>query len=143
MALAEPQVAQMYISRPLLLDGFKFDIRMYALVTSCSPLRMYKVRLQRQPPHPHMSPPLIRIDTPHPPSQYTNGLVRLCTSEYARPSAANLENRFMHLTNSAINRLSSRYETGGGKRAGGMGQREEEEDAEEEWEEDETGSKRR
>lgn len=43
MALAEPQVAQMYISRPLLLDGFKFDIRMYALIVSCSPLRMYKV----------------------------------------------------------------------------------------------------
>lgn len=40
----------MYLSRPLLLDGFKFDIRMYALITSCAPLRMYKVR----PPHQHV-----------------------------------------------------------------------------------------
>lgn len=44
VAVGEPQVAQVYISRPLLLDGFKFDIRMYALVASCSPLRVYKVR---------------------------------------------------------------------------------------------------
>lgn len=50
----------------------------------------------------------------------------------------------MHLTNSAINRLSSQYETGGGKRGGAMGQREEEDaEEEEEREEDETGSKRR
>lgn len=35
---------------------------------------------------------------------YEEGLVRLCTSDYARPCAANLGDSFMHLTNYAINK---------------------------------------
>jgi hypothetical protein len=69
--------------------------------------------------------------------------VRLCTSEYARPSAANLGDRFMHLTNSAINRLSSRYDRGGGGGGGGDGGSRREVQEEEEGGEEETGSKRR
>ena len=38
--------------------------------------------------------------------QYGDGLVRLCTEEYTRPSSANLDDRCMHLTNYAINRFS-------------------------------------
>lgn len=34
-------VVQEYIRDPLLLDGFKFDIRLYVLLTGCSPLRAY------------------------------------------------------------------------------------------------------
>ena len=103
LALTEPQVAQVYIPRPLLLDGFKFDIRMYALVTSCAPLRVYK---------------------------YGDGLVRLCTAEYTRPSVVNLDDRFMHLTNAAINRFSENYVVGSGGGTSG------------ETEAEETGSKR-
>lgn len=34
-------VAQAYVPNPLLLDGFKFDMRIYALVSCIDPLRIY------------------------------------------------------------------------------------------------------
>ncbi|KAJ8610684.1 hypothetical protein CTAYLR_005667 [Chrysophaeum taylorii] len=76
-------VAQHYVRKPFLLDGFKFDLRLYVLVTSCKPLRMYLCH---------------------------DGLVRLCTEAYTKPTPENAGSRRMHLTNYAINKHSDKFE---------------------------------
>jgi len=75
-------VAQHYILNPLLIEGKKFDLRIYVLVTSCKPLRVYL---------------------------FNDGLVRICAEEFARPSTANLDDRCMHLTNYAVNKTSDKF----------------------------------
>lgn len=37
----EQMVASVYIDNPLLIDGYKFDIRIYVAMTSINPLRIY------------------------------------------------------------------------------------------------------
>ena len=76
-------VAQQYIRNPLLIEKKKFDLRIYVLVTSCSPLRMYL---------------------------FQDGLVRICTEEYKRPNTSNMRDRCMHLTNYSVNKRSEKYE---------------------------------
>ena len=73
-------VAQMYISRPFLLDGYKFDLRIYVLVTGCDPLRVYV---------------------------HSEGLVRLCCTPW-NPSNT-FTDMTMHLTNYAINVKSTSF----------------------------------
>jgi hypothetical protein len=80
--LREPHVVQAYLSRPLLVDGFKFDMRVYVLVVSVEPLRVLLFR---------------------------NGLCRFCTSPYAPPAKDNLDNTFMHLTNYSINKHNDAF----------------------------------
>ena len=75
-------VAQNYILNPLLIDGKKFDLRIYVLVTSCKPLRVYL---------------------------FKDGLVRICAEAFARPNTANLEERCMHLTNYAVNKFNENF----------------------------------
>jgi len=79
----EQVVAQHYIRKPFLIDGYKFDLRLYVLVTSCKPLRI------------HLS---------------HDGLVRFCTQEYLKPNADNVAVRCMHLTNYAINKHSENFQ---------------------------------
>ncbi|GMF25237.1 unnamed protein product [Phytophthora lilii] len=68
----EQVVIQEYIAAPRLLDGFKFDLRLYVLVTSFNPLEAFL---------------------------YDEGFVRLCTRPY---EDGDLSNIFVHLTNSSI-----------------------------------------
>ncbi|KAI1895503.1 hypothetical protein AGOR_G00106930 [Albula goreensis] len=70
-----------YISNPLLIDDFKFDVRLYVLVTSYEPLIIYL---------------------------YEEGLARFATVRYDR-AAKNIKNQFMHLTNYSVNKKSSDY----------------------------------
>jgi tubulin polyglutamylase TTLL6/13 len=61
-------------------DGRKFDLRIYALVTSCDPLRVLV---------------------------YKEGLTRLCTAKYEAPCKDSLGSSawaFAHLTNSSVNK---------------------------------------
>lgn len=37
------------------------------------------------------------------------GLARFCTEEYAHPSANNINNHYMHLTNYSLNKMSDKY----------------------------------
>ncbi|XP_061379441.1 tubulin polyglutamylase TTLL13-like isoform X2 [Danaus plexippus] len=75
-------ICQVYLSKPYLVDGYKFDIRVYTLITSCDPLRIFV---------------------------YNEGLVRFATSRYADPNVNNTTNVFMHLTNYALNKHSRTY----------------------------------
>lgn len=60
-ALLHPTGAPVpFLSQPFLIDGFKFDIRIYVLVTSCDPLRIFV---------------------------YKEGLVRFATMRYIDPSS--------------------------------------------------------
>lgn len=75
-------VAQRYLDDPLLVDGKKFDLRLYALVTAVRPLRVYACR---------------------------EGLARFCTKPYAPPSSRNLHDVCGHLTNYSLNKHSSDF----------------------------------
>lgn len=72
-------IVQKYISDPFLISGYKFDLRVYACVTSFRPLTIY---------------------------MHQEGLVRFATEKY---DLASLDNLFAHLTNTSINKFSLFY----------------------------------
>ncbi|XP_033903114.3 tubulin polyglutamylase ttll6-like, partial [Acipenser ruthenus] len=78
----EHLICQQYISKPFIVDGFKLDLRLYVLVTSCDPLRVFL---------------------------YQEGLVRFATSRYSQPNSSNLNDVCMHLTNYAINKHNANF----------------------------------
>ena len=60
----------------------KFDLRVYVLMASCDPLRLFI---------------------------YNDGLARFCTEKYSPPDIDNLSNICMHLTNYAINKNNANF----------------------------------
>jgi len=74
-------VVQRYVDKPLLLDGYKFDLRLYVVVTSYDPLKVYL---------------------------NAEGLVRLATERYSA-SPQMLHHRTMHLTNYSVNKTATAY----------------------------------
>eukprot|EP00879_Flechtneria_rotunda_P022225 GHRR01023450.1.p1 GENE.GHRR01023450.1~~GHRR01023450.1.p1 ORF type:complete len:316 (+),score=110.27 GHRR01023450.1:577-1524(+) len=74
---ATQAVAQQYVAKPLLVNGLKFDLRVYVLVADVDPLRVYI---------------------------FKEGLVRFCTAPYKKPTSTNIDCAYMHLTNYAVNK---------------------------------------
>jgi len=71
-----------YIDRPLLINGLKFDLRIYVLILNLHPLEIFL---------------------------YNEGLVRFATINYKAPSTENLHQTYMHLTNYSLNKRSANY----------------------------------
>ena len=69
--------------KPYLIDGLKFDMRIYVLLYGVDPLRVFVFR---------------------------EGLARFATEPYVPPMKQNMDNLFMHLTNYAINKNSDNFE---------------------------------
>ncbi|XP_026879532.2 tubulin polyglutamylase TTLL5 isoform X3 [Electrophorus electricus] len=79
--LDENILVSRYISNPLVIDEFKFDVRLYVLVTSYDPIIIYI---------------------------YEEGLARFATVKYDH-AVKNIKNQFMHLTNYSVNKKSRDY----------------------------------
>jgi len=70
-----------YISNPHLINGLKYDLRIYIVVTSFDPLRIY---------------------------MYENGLVRFATEKYSTKDKS-CKIKYIHLTNFAVNKKAPKF----------------------------------
>lgn len=68
-------VIQKYVS-PFLIDGYKFDFRLYIFLATTEPFTAYI---------------------------YKEGLARFCSQPYSAPTRENLSDKFCHLTNTSVN----------------------------------------
>ena len=76
-------VAQEYLSNIYLIDGYKFDLRIYAVLRSLDPLEIYICK---------------------------EGLARFSTVPYKKPTVKNIQESFMHLTNYSLNKRSADFD---------------------------------
>lgn len=76
VSYVDPVIVQKYVKNPLLLNGFKFDLRIYVVVTSVNPLEIFI---------------------------YKEGFARFSTKPYSI-SPEDIKNKFIHLTNSSVNK---------------------------------------
>ena len=75
-------VVQRYVKNPYLLDGLKFDLRLYVLVTSCQPLTIFWHR---------------------------EGIARFATEKYEISNKGKEMPNNAHLTNYAVNKDSDNF----------------------------------
>jgi tubulin polyglutamylase TTLL4 len=77
----EGYICSKYIMNPHIFNDFKYDLRVYVLVTSFDPLRVYV---------------------------YNEGLVRFATEAYTN-NPKDLKKKFIHLTNFSVNKKSENF----------------------------------
>jgi tubulin polyglutamylase TTLL6/13 len=75
-------VAQLYIDDPFLIDGLKFDLRIYVLLYGINPLKIYL---------------------------FDDGLARFATKQYQSAAESDLKDMFIHLTNYSINKKNENF----------------------------------
>jgi hypothetical protein len=75
-------IVQEYIHNPFLIDGLKFDLRIYVVIVSLKPLEIHIC---------------------------DEGLVRFATVNYQSPNENNLNEIYMHLTNYSLNKKNQSY----------------------------------
>lgn len=78
-------MVQRYLGDPYVINNKKFDLRIYVVVTSFDPLRIYV---------------------------FEEGLARFATTDYQAPDASrkSIKDRYMHLTNYSVNKKSENFE---------------------------------
>lgn len=79
MGTREGMLASRYIMNPHLINGLKYDLRVYVLVTSFNPLKVYL---------------------------YSDGLVRFATELY-NIDPKSMNHKYVHLTNFSINKKNT------------------------------------
>ena len=88
-------VVSEYIDNPLLFNGFKFDLRIYIVITCINPLRIYI---------------------------YEDGLTRFATSKYSSNVSGNKKGlKYMHLTNFSVNKKNINFVSTDDPNADGTG----------------------
>jgi hypothetical protein len=80
--VADLSIVSKYIGNPLLINGHKFDLRIYVVMTSVDPLRVYV---------------------------FKEGLARFATEQFHMAGDAK-DNLFVHLTNYSINKKSAAFQ---------------------------------
>ena len=73
---------QRYITNPFLINGLKFDLRLYVLLTSIDPVKIYL---------------------------YNDGLVRFATKSYSN-NEQYFDDKYIHLTNYSINKNNDSFQ---------------------------------
>jgi hypothetical protein len=110
----DDMIVSFYLQHPLLINNKKFDLRIYVLVTSYNPLRVY---------------------------MYDEGLARFATETYTNDPEV-LKNKFVHLTNFSINKRNIKnYVKNDGKQMSEVASKQNMDDDDDEDPEQESSSK--